>query len=110
MMAIKKQFLKTKEVCKVTFALPENISATTTTATVVGDFNQWDKTATPMRRRKRDRVYYVTLDLPKGQDIQFRYFINGKNWLNDEQADAYAPNPFGGEENCLLSTHEPEDE
>jgi len=108
-MTIKKQFLKTKDVCKVTFELPEDVSAITTAAAVVGDFNKWDKTATPMRKRKKDGLYYVTLDLPKEQNIQFRYFVNEKTWMNDVNADSYAPNPFGGEDNCVISTYTSKD-
>lgn len=109
-MTIKKQFLKTKDVCKVTFELPEDISATTTAAAVVGDFNEWSQTATPMRKRKKDGLYYVTLDLSKEQEFQFRYFVNEKTWLNDEEADSFAPNPYGGEDNCVISTYEPKDD
>ncbi len=107
-MSIKKKFLKTKEVCKVTFELPENISATTTAAAVVGDFNDWSETASPMRLRKKDGLFYLTLEFPKEKNFQFRYFINGKTWMNEKEADSYAPNPFGGESNCVLSTHQPD--
>ena len=38
---LKKQFLKTKEVCKVTFSLPEAVQGET--VFLVGDFNNWDE-------------------------------------------------------------------
>ena len=41
-MAITKKFLKSKPVCKVTFALSETEAKT---AEVVGDFNDWGATA-----------------------------------------------------------------
>jgi hypothetical protein len=40
-MSIKKQFLKSKPVCKVTFRVPEEIGNSAKTAHVVGDFNDW---------------------------------------------------------------------
>lgn len=40
-MSIKKQFLKSKPVCKVTFRVPEKIGNSAQTAHVVGEFNDW---------------------------------------------------------------------
>ncbi len=108
-MSIKKQFLRTKDVCKVTFELSEALSATATSATVVGEFNDWNKTATPMRKRKKDGVFYLSLDLAKDREFQFRYLLDENTWVNDEEADSYAPNPFGEAENCVLSTHNPDE-
>jgi 1,4-alpha-glucan branching enzyme len=98
---LKKQYLKTKSVCKVTFYLPEAINGDE--VFLVGDFNDWDETATPMERLKDGR-YKVTLNLEKGQEYQFRYLVDGE-WHNDWEADKYVLNPFSGD-NSVVSTED----
>jgi hypothetical protein len=51
-MAIRKQVLKSKPVCKVTFKIPEKVGNAATQAHVVGEFNGWSTSATPMQRSK----------------------------------------------------------
>ena len=48
-MALKKTYLKTKKICKVTFNCSANDAEQ---IWLVGDFNCWDKQATPMKRGK----------------------------------------------------------
>ncbi|MCB9453372.1 MAG: isoamylase early set domain-containing protein [Anaerolineaceae bacterium] len=95
---LKKQVLKTKPVTKVTFELPEAVKAET--AYLVGDFNDWDETATPMNRLKSGR-FTVTLELESGKEYQFRYLVNGTEWHNDWHADKYVPNPFSGDNSVV---------
>lgn len=69
-----KGYLKTKKgVCKVTFELPKEIDAQT--ASVVGDFNDWDVKATPMKR-KRDGAFSATVNLEAGKEYRFRYWLD----------------------------------
>ena len=49
-MAIKKQFIKSKPVCKVTFSL-EALEAES--VSVVGDFNNWDEKAGLLNKQKK---------------------------------------------------------
>ena len=98
---LKKQYVKSKPVCKVTFTLPPQIKAET--AYLVGDFNNWDEKATPMKKAKKDGQFSVTLELDKDHEYQFRYLINGTEWHNDWNADKYVPNPFIGD-NSVVST------
>jgi 1,4-alpha-glucan branching enzyme len=97
---LKKQVLKTKPVCKVTFTLPDDIKAET--AYLVGDFNNWDEKATPMKKLKGGQ-FTVTLELDRGHDYQFRYLVDGSMWHNDTEADHYVPNPFSGD-NSVVKT------
>jgi 1,4-alpha-glucan branching enzyme len=99
----KKQFLKTKDVVKVTFSLPEQVQGET--VFLVGDFNNWDESATPMKRQKNGS-FTVTLDLEKGREYQFRYLVNGTEWHNDWAADKYVPNPYSGD-NSVVVTYQP---
>lgn len=99
---IEKTYLKTKPQCKVKFALPIEQLAGAKQVHLVGDFNGWDETATPMRKQKNG-LFASTINLDKGQQYQFRYLIDGQIWLNDESADGYAQSPISPEHNCILS-------
>ena len=96
---LKKQAIKSKPVCKVTFTLPDAIEAKT--AAVVGEFNNWDPSATPLKRQKGE--FKVTLELEKGRSYQYRYLVNNGEWYNDVEADGYVPNPFAST-NSLVTT------
>jgi 1,4-alpha-glucan branching enzyme len=84
---------------KVTFAMPAAIWADS--IHVVGDFNGWDERATPLRQSESG--WMATLELDAGQSYQYRYLLNGSEWQNDWQADAYAPNQFGGDNSVLIT-------
>lgn len=97
---LKKQQLKSKPICKVTFYAPASIEANT--VHLVGDFNQWEETVTEMKKLKDGR-FSVTLELDTNKEYQFRYLINGSEWHNDWEADKYVPNPFSGD-NSVVTT------
>ncbi|MEO8396766.1 MAG: isoamylase early set domain-containing protein [Chloroflexota bacterium] len=101
---LKKQFLKTKDVVKVTFSMPKAVQGET--VFLVGDFNNWNETATPMKKQK-DESFTITLDLEKSREYQFRYLVNSTEWHNDWEADKYVPNPYSGD-NSVISTFLPE--
>ena len=94
-----KNYLKTRNVCKVTFSLPAAVQGEN--VFLVGDFNEWSETTTPMKRQK-DGSFTVTLELEKGKEYQFRYLVNGSEWHNDWQADRYVPNPFSGDNSVVV--------
>ena len=71
---------------------------------LVGDFNGWSDTATPMEKDKSGD-WTVTLTLEGGRDYQFRYLADGAAWHNDWAADAYKPNEFGSD-NSVVSLKE----
>lgn len=100
-MSVKKQYLQTRPVCKVTFRLSEEAAENARDVRLVGDFNDWDPEATPMTRLKKGS-FKAVLDLEPDQNYQFRYLINGDEWENDWNADAYVPNPFGGGDNSVV--------
>ncbi len=102
---LKKQYIKSRKVCKVTFELPDAELPEPIVADsvhLVGEFNDWDPTATPMPRG-RGGIYRVTLELEPGREYQFRYLVNGEHWCNDWHADAYVSGGFG-EDNCVVVT------
>jgi len=100
-MSIRKQFLKRKPVCKVTFRIPEEIGNSAQSAYVVGEFNNWSSRATPMKKLKNG-AFTATIDLDKGREYQFRYLLDKKIWNNDREADRFVPTPFGDSENCVI--------
>ncbi len=101
-MSIRKQYLKTKPVCKVTFRISEDIGNSAGTAHVVGEFNNWDHFSTPMKKLKKG-AFTATLDLEKGREYQFRYLLDKKNWENDVSADRFERTPFGDSENSVIA-------
>jgi 1,4-alpha-glucan branching enzyme len=99
-MSLKKQYLKSKPLCKVTFTLPKELADGAESAHLVGEFNNWDKTAAPMKHLKNGK-FTITLDFPRNQEYQFRYLLDQKYWQNDDAADRYVPNGFGDGENSV---------
>jgi hypothetical protein len=102
---LKKRYIKSRNVAKVTFELPktelpEGIEAES--VHLVGEFNDWNTTATPMPLR-RGGVFRVMLELEPGREYQFRYLVNGEHWCNDWHADGYVPSR-SGEDNCVVVT------
>jgi len=80
-----------------TFRVPAACGATT--AAVVGEFNDWSLTATPMAPDGDSLTARVPL--ATGRAYRFRYFLDGQRWENDWAADAYVPNEFGGEDSVI---------
>lgn len=95
---LKKTYSKDKKNCRVTFAVPAGIYAEQ--IHLCGEFNDWNETSHPLTMRKDGR-FSTTLTLDAGRNYQFRYLLDGENWINDEQADAYAPNSFGGDNSII---------
>ena len=95
---LKKKYLKSKDVCKVTFYTPSELDAEK--VYLVGDFNEWKENETPMEPLKDGR-FKVTIDLPKDTTYQFRYLVNNDEWHNDWEADQYVPNPFSGDNSVV---------
>jgi len=98
----KKRYLKNGDV-KVEFTLPDAVAAEADTVYLVGDFNNWDETATPMQRYKNGK-FKLTLDLEPNRQYQFRYLVNGSQWHNDWEADRYVANPFSGDNSVVDTT------
>jgi 1,4-alpha-glucan branching enzyme len=100
-MSLTKQYLKSKQLCKVTFRLPAEAAKEANTVHIVGDFNSWDIYAIPLQKLK-DGTFKVTLELEPNREYQFRYLINEETWENDWEADKYVPTPFGNAENSVV--------
>jgi 1,4-alpha-glucan branching enzyme len=101
-MSIKKQFLKSKPVCKVSFKLTKEQVNNAGKVNVVGDFNQWNETSDELKPLK-DGSFSQTLELESGREYQFRYLIDGVTWMNDEEADRYVSSGLGDSQNAVIT-------
>ncbi len=101
-MSIKKQFLKSKPVCKVTFKVSADDAKGASQVQILGDFNGWDKSAAPMKVLKTGGFSQM-IELESGKEYQCRYLFDGTIWANEADADAKVSNEFD-EMNDVIST------
>ncbi|TRX60205.1 glycoside hydrolase [Fulvivirga sp. M361] len=100
-MGIKKQYLKSRDICKVTLTLPKEQAKTAKKVMLVGDFNGWDVEATPMQKLKNGS-FKTNLSLTKGNEYQFRYLLDSNRWENELEADKYVSNGYSGDNNSVV--------
>ncbi len=100
-MSLQKKPLKTRPISKVTFRLPKDAARNAKKVALVGDFNDWNPTATPMQRLSNGE-FKATVDLEQGHRYQFRYLIEGRTWENDGDADSYTYSGIGDSENSVV--------
>jgi len=110
---LKKSYVKTRQVAKVRFVVPkeqlvEGVDAET--VHIVGDFNGWDAEATPMKQRKSDGAFYISLDLEPGRRHEFRYLVNGEHWCNEWEADDYVASGLGVDNAVVETPAGPDDD
>ena len=98
---IKKQFLKSKPVCKATFTFPTDAAPEAKTVEILGDFNNW-KDGVKMKKQKNG-IFKAIVNLETGKEYQFRYLINGETWENDGEADKYVATPYGTENSVVVA-------
>jgi Carbohydrate-binding module 48 (Isoamylase N-terminal domain) len=61
---------------------------------LVGDFNGWDATATPLQRSGGDGVWAVEVPLAPGRH-EYAFVVNGREWRPDPAAPRALVNEFG---------------
>jgi 1,4-alpha-glucan branching enzyme len=98
-MAITKQYLKSKPVCKVTFSIEAEDA---NEVSVVGSFNDWDAKAAPLKKLKNG-TFKGTVDLATESSYEFKYLIDETVYVNDDSADAFAWNEFAGADNSVIN-------
>jgi 1,4-alpha-glucan branching enzyme len=96
-MSIKKQFIKTKPVCKVTFSVEAKEA---NIASVVGDFNNWNPADGELSKLKNG-TFKGNFDLQIDASYEFKYLIDG-NFVNEPESDSFKWNDFAGAENGVL--------
>jgi len=101
-MSIKKQYIKSKPVCKVTFKVGKDEAQGAHKISILGDLNQWNEIHGEMKPLK-DGSFSTVIELEPGREYQFRYLAGGTNWLNEPEADKYVPSGFGDAQNAVIS-------
>ena len=96
-MAIKKKFVKTKPLCKVTFSVAAKEASQ---VSVVGDFNNWNVAEGALSKLKNG-AFKGVFDLNKDAEYEFKYVIDGA-FVNEPEADSFKWNEFAGNENGVL--------
>ena len=101
-MAIAKQVLKSKPVCKVTFSLSADEVAGAKDIALLGEFNGWASEAATKLKKQKDGSYKATVELETGKEYAFRYLLDGTTWTNDETADKFVPTGVSYDENSVV--------
>jgi 1,4-alpha-glucan branching enzyme len=73
------------DVVRVTFVLPEDEPPGA--VSVVGDFNDWNPFAHPLRRRANG-TRSTAVSVPASSTLRFRYLAEGGVWFDDETAES----------------------
>ena len=102
-MPIKKKYLKTKPICKVTFKVPAEIGNNHRSAYVLGSFNNWSKTAHRMKKLVKDGSFSIMIDLEVGNEYEFKYLLDNDIWWNDSEADKHVTTHYGDSSNSVIS-------
>ena len=100
-MSVKKQYLKTRPFCKVTFRLDKSVASGARQAGLAADFNGWRPEKTPMKALKNGD-FTVTVELEKGHEYQYRYVIGGGAWVTDDAAEKYVHSTYGDCHNAVV--------
>lgn len=64
------------------------------TVSVVGDFNDWDPAATPLREAAGAGVWTITVPLAAGRH-QYVFMVDGNRWTPDPAAPTAVEDDFG---------------
>jgi len=70
---------------------------------LVGEFNDWDAHSHPLHQTRDDREWHISVVLEADRAYRFRYLVNGEEWMDDDRADGYEPNPFGGFDSVVFT-------
>ncbi len=100
-MPIIKKYLKTKPVCNVTFSISAKDGKGFKTVSVVGDFNDWNPKTNMMKKLKSGEFKSI-IKLACDNEYQFRYFLDGETWKNENESDRFVVTSFGDSENSVI--------
>jgi hypothetical protein len=96
-----KEYLEGGKLCKVTFRLPSVAAPGAKNVCIVGDFNDWNTRANPMKRQENGD-YELSLKFEPRKEYHFRYLIDDSKWENDWNADKYVKSPLGDSDNSVV--------
>ena len=96
---IRKTATEDPDVVRVSFSLPVEYHEE---VFLVGDFNDWAEPGVPLAVNGDNQLTAV-VSLRAGQRYAFRYRTGDGRWFNDEGADDYEDNEFGGSNGVILT-------
>jgi hypothetical protein len=70
------------------------VAPTAGSVSLVGDFNDWSATATPMQRVEGNGVWSITVPLNPGR-YRYAFLVDGSTWLGDPTAPPALDDEFG---------------
>lgn len=98
---ITKKYSSKKGSCTVTFSLPSEQVGEKRDVRVLADFNDWSWIDGVAMKASKGK-YSGSVELPAlPAHYQFRYLVDGSQWMNDPAAEAYLPN-IHGTTNCVF--------
>jgi hypothetical protein len=97
---IKRQPVKSGNQVKLTFVQPYDETKPRTF--VVGSFNEWSPTATPLVKRSNGTAS-ASITVDAGAEVHFRYYTEAGAWFNDEAADSYEQGSFGEDNSVVVA-------
>ena len=100
-MIVKKEYVKGRHVCRVTFSLPPTAVGYARTVHIVGEFNNWNKDSMPMKKLNNGG-FTATVSLKKGREYQFLYLLDKICWELDRDADKFVKSPYGDCDNSVV--------
>jgi hypothetical protein len=68
---------------------------------LVGDFNDWDPRATPMRRTETSATWSVSLPVARGRHV-YGFLVDGRHWVPDPSAPLAPEEDFGSASSVIL--------
>lgn len=66
---------------------------------VAGQFNQWSQTATALAKGE-DGVWRTAIKLKPGK-YEYKFFVDGSQWMDDPSNPDKVPDPYGGNNSVL---------
>jgi len=72
-----------------------------TQVVLLGDFNDWSASATPLERGAVDGTWSVTLPVTPGRHV-YAFLVDGRTWMTDPRAQRAQDLDFGRENSVLI--------
>jgi hypothetical protein len=71
------------------------------TVALVGDFNAWDNTSTPLTRDSVTGVWSTVVGVPPGRHV-YAYVVDGEKWTLDPRAPKTKDSDYGTEQSVII--------
>jgi serine protease AprX len=68
---------------------------------VAGDFNGWNRLATPLARNGSG-LWSTEMDVPRPGRFEYKFIVNGNRWIEDPSNGMKTPDSYGGLNSVLV--------